>query len=154
MQNEHMRQTQVTLENSRDRYVDLYENAPVGYLTLSRDGMLTEINVTGADLLGEERKKLLNRRLALRVIPEDRERWNQHFLRLQQNSEKHTCELTFQRADGSLLTARLDSQCRDIGESATVRIVLTDISAPSIETYSGKAHSRADSLPQQQPAAS
>ena len=143
MQNEQMRQTQVTLENSRDRYVDLYENAPVGYLTLSRDGMLTEINVTGADLLGEERKKLLNRRFALRVIPEDREHWNLHFLRIQQSDEKQTCELTFQRSDGTFFQARLDSQCRDIGASATVRIVLTDISVPSMVQHTVGANSLA-----------
>lgn len=149
MQNEQMRHTQVTLENSRDRYVDLYENAPVGYLTLSRDGLLTEINTTGATLLGADRKKILNRRFGLHVIPEDREYWNQHFLRTQQSDEKQTCELTFQRSDGTFFPARLDSQCRDIGESATVRIVLTDISAPATVTYSGKAHALAGSLPQQ-----
>ena len=62
MQNEAMRQAQVQLEESRDRYVDLYEFAPIGYLTLSLDGLIEQINLTGASLLGVDRRKLLRRR--------------------------------------------------------------------------------------------
>src|ERR1035437_4198138 len=50
MQNETLRQTQIALEESRDRYLDLYEFAPVGYLTLNDKGMIWEINHTGAAL--------------------------------------------------------------------------------------------------------
>ena len=53
MQNEALRQAQVALEQSRDRYVDLYEFAPVGYLTLGRSGVVVEANITTATLLGD-----------------------------------------------------------------------------------------------------
>ena len=42
MQNEQLRQTQVEQEKSRDRYVDFYGFAPVGYLTLNHEGMIDE----------------------------------------------------------------------------------------------------------------
>ena len=58
MQNEQLRQSQLVLEQSRDRYVDFYDFAPVGYLTLNHAGMIDEINLTGAALLKVERKKL------------------------------------------------------------------------------------------------
>ncbi|HEY8857219.1 MAG TPA: hypothetical protein VIM43_07685, partial [Rugosibacter sp.] len=49
---------QRALEESRNRYLDLYEFAPVGYLTLTDTGLITETNLTAATLLGLERKKL------------------------------------------------------------------------------------------------
>ena len=64
MQNEELRRAQIALEESRDRYMALYEFAPVGYLTLTGEGLIAEINLTGAKLLGVERKKLINHRFS------------------------------------------------------------------------------------------
>lgn len=127
IQNEELRRAQVALESSRDRYVDLYEFAPLGYLTLSDKGVITEINLSGATLLGEERNKLLNHRFALYVTPENRDRWHRHFLHALVNGEKQSCELALLRGDGSIFQARLDSQHREEGASATLRVALTDI---------------------------
>ena len=62
MQNETLRQQQAELAVMRDRYVDLYDFAPVGYMTLTADGMIDEVNVTAVKLIGTERKDLLHRR--------------------------------------------------------------------------------------------
>ncbi len=51
MQNEALRLTQIALEESRDGYLDLYEFAPVGYLTLTDSGLIAAINLNGAALL-------------------------------------------------------------------------------------------------------
>ncbi len=71
MQNEELVQTQVDLERSRDRYIDLYDFAPVGYLTLSEKGIILEANLTATNLLGTERKKLVRQRLSSFVFSED-----------------------------------------------------------------------------------
>jgi PAS domain S-box-containing protein len=148
MQNEELRRTQAVLESSRDRYIDLYENAPVGYVTLSREGLVTEINVTGAMLLGEEHQKLVNRRFDKNIAPEDSERWHQHFMRALQHHEKQICELTFLRSDGTRIPARLDSQCKETGPSATVRIMLAVISENTNIPDTDQALLRVGSLPQ------
>lgn len=65
---------QAALEDSRDQYIDFYDYAPVGYLTLDDMGVITEINLTGAALLGAERDKMIRQRLEHFVAPEDHER--------------------------------------------------------------------------------
>jgi len=54
MQNEELRKAQVELAESRDRYFDLYDFAPVGYFTLNQNGLIVEMNLAGADMLGFE----------------------------------------------------------------------------------------------------
>ncbi len=128
MQNESLRQAQIELEESRDRYVDLYEFAPVGYVTLSRSGLIEQINLTGATLLGEERKRLLGRRFSRYVASEDGERWQREFLLVARQSDKQSCDLAMRRGDGSVFPAHLD--CLPLaGAARGVRVTLTNICA-------------------------
>ena len=128
MQNEALRQAQIALAESRDRYVDLYEFAPVGYLTLGAEGMIEEINLTGATLLGRERKKLLQRRFTSLVIPEDQDRCIRHFLDVKQGDGQDRVEFTLQRGDSTVFQAQLDCMLqKDSAGGTTMRIALTDI---------------------------
>lgn len=79
MKKEELRQAQVELEKSRDRCVDFYDFAPVGYLTIDHEGMIDEINLTGATLLRADRNKLSHHHFAPFVAAEDRDRWHHHF---------------------------------------------------------------------------
>ena len=128
MQNEQLRQAQVELEETRDRYTNLYEFAPVGYLTLNHEGMIDEINLTGAVLFGVERNKLSHHRFAPFVATEDRDLWHRHFLSVLKNNNKLSFELALQRSDGSRFSAQLDClRLKKEGEEPVVRIALTDV---------------------------
>ena len=130
MQNEALRQAQIALGESRDRYVDLYEFAPVGYLTLTTDGMIAEINLTGTRLLGVERKTLLRRRFTSFVVAEDQNRWTQHFVNVKRTGAQDSLELALQRGDGAIFHVQLDCNLHEIGAgNAAIRIVLSDITA-------------------------
>ena len=128
-QNETLRQSQVALEESRDRYIDFYDFAPTGYLTLSREALITEINLTGASLLGEERNKLVNRRFSPFVATEDADRWQRFFLSVLNHANRWSCELKLLRAEGTSFYAQLDClRLETEGRAPLVRIVMTDIS--------------------------
>jgi len=130
MQNEELRRAHLALEESRDRYLSLYEFAPVGYLTLTRTGQIAEINLTGAALLGGERANLLQLRFDHFVSPQDRDRWNMMFVGVMAHTEKMGIELALQHGEGSTLYAHLDCLRIEVaGCPAEMRMTLTDISA-------------------------
>ena len=61
MQKEELEQVRSELEKNLDEYTDLYDFAPVGYLTLDREGIILKVNLTGANLLGLERSRLIKK---------------------------------------------------------------------------------------------
>ena len=127
MQNEELRRTHLALEEARDSYVDLYEFAPVGYITLSQEAQITAINLTGAAMLGEERKQLLRRSFARIVAPEDQDRWQDYIRHAFDQDTNHPGELTLLRKDGTRFDARLDSRLIAAAAAAPVlRITLID----------------------------
>lgn len=71
MQNEELRRTQVELEATRERYFDLYNLAPVGYVTLSEQGLILETNLTAAGMLGVPRGALIHQLFTRFILKED-----------------------------------------------------------------------------------
>nr|WP_026600365.1 ATP-binding protein [Methylomonas sp. 11b] len=123
MQNETLRRAQQELEESRNRFVDLYEFSPVGYLTLTTEGMIAQINLTAVTLLGRERNKLIDKCLRSLVMADDQDRWLRHFAVVTTRDEKSSIDLALQRGDGSVFQAQLECKNNPSG----VRIALSDI---------------------------
>ena len=61
LQNEELRQTQIALDAAKTRYFELYDLAPVGYLTLSKKGLITQANFAAATMLGLPRRALVKK---------------------------------------------------------------------------------------------
>jgi PAS domain S-box-containing protein len=78
MQNDELRRTRGELEASRARYFDLYDLAPVGYFTLSEQGLILEVNLTAATLLGVVRGALVKKLLTKFIFPEDQDIYYRH----------------------------------------------------------------------------
>ena len=70
MQNEELRMTQAELEASRVRLADLYDYAPVGYVTESETGMIIEANATVAAVLGVDKSSLFRLPISRFILPE------------------------------------------------------------------------------------
>ncbi len=134
MQNEALRLSQLSLEEARDRYQDLYEFAPVGYLTLTPEGLITEINLAGASFLGVERKKILQKSFTSFVAREDQDRWIQHYSRMSEFDGQRNfafeldLELALKRSDNTLLHVQLNCiYHRTVSSGLMVRVTLTDV---------------------------
>lgn len=123
MQNEALRHAQIALAESRDRYVELYEFAPTGYLTLNAEGMISEINLTGVALLRKERKLLLHKNFRSLVVTEDQDRWIRYFVKAIKQDEPSIAELIVRRGDGTLCNAQL--HC--VRHQSMLQISLIDI---------------------------
>ena len=68
MQNEELRKAQAELEQSRSKYSDLYDFAPVGQFTFDKHGLILEANLTAATELGLERSRLINKPFRAYII--------------------------------------------------------------------------------------
>ncbi|MFA5267450.1 MAG: PAS domain S-box protein [Methanoregula sp.] len=128
MQAEELRRAHLELEESRDKYLDLYDFAPVGYLTLSDKALVEEVNLTGALLLGIVRRKLIHARFRKIIHPKDLDLWDRHFLSVLKTGEKESFDLELVHSNGSLFPVRLDC-IRIQGNEANpaVRIAISDI---------------------------
>jgi diguanylate cyclase (GGDEF)-like protein/PAS domain S-box-containing protein len=129
MQNEELRRAQVALEAARDRYVDLYDFAPVGYLTLSAEGVVCEANLTAAALLDVARARLVGSRFASRVAPDDRDRWHRQALRLLHRDGPGRIELCLLGRGAKAFHGLIDAGRVTAPDAAPrLRLALTDIS--------------------------
>lgn len=116
------------LEKVKNRYIELYDYAPVGYFTFTGDGMIREANLTGAVNLGVTRQEMINCGFRRFVAPGDLEQWDRHLSNTLKNWEEQTCELTLKRDDGSSLFVRLNSvQMETMDGKPDVRTAMTDI---------------------------
>jgi PAS domain S-box-containing protein len=109
MQNEELRQAHALLEESRTRYADLYDFAPVGYLALDDKGQVLEANLAAATQLGAERARLVGTVFPLYVNPKDRQQARLHIMTVFKTRGRQTCELRLKPKRGEEFYARLES---------------------------------------------
>ena len=126
MQNEELQRTYTELENAKKRYADLYEFSSVSYLTVSHEGVITAVNISGAELLCESRQKLLGRPLSHYICGEDRDRFQLRIMFAFKTGESLHCELKMQRADNSISHVLLESKSNEVDDNTGLLITLTD----------------------------
>lgn len=107
LQNEELRRTQHELELSRARYFSLYDLAPVGYLTISEQGLIQETNLFAATLLGIERRSLLKKPISQFIVREDQDIYYLHRKKIFECAEIQDWEIRMVRPDGSTFWGRM-----------------------------------------------
>ena len=99
MQNEELRHAQHELLKARDRYIRLYDLAPVGYLTISAKGLMLETNQTFVNMLGMERQHLINQPLSAHIVQPDQDAYYLFVSQMRKAKQQKTCELRMSRQD-------------------------------------------------------
>jgi PAS domain S-box-containing protein len=132
MQNTALRQAHDELQQAHDRaawrYAELYEFAPVAYLTLSGDGKISAANLTAATLLGVEREKLLRRHFEDFVRLVDRDKWQLMLQRAVAAAEDRVFDLALRRANDAFCQVQVHCHPIHLADGLpTVRLALTDV---------------------------
>ena len=124
IQNEELKEAREDLSRARDRYRDLYDFAPVGYLTLSMHNIIREANITVCQMLGVKREDLLKRRLTEFIAPESQDEFYRHRREILRTGLRQTCELVIRCSDGGSFWAAMDCARDNDG----LRVTVNDIS--------------------------
>ena len=138
MQNAELRRAQEELESSRNKYAELYDFAPVGYFTFDARGLIQEVNLTGAQLLGTERRLLVNKPFSV-FISEERERkiFSDHLTLVLYRQVMLRCEIRIRGKAGTEIHCQLQSVAITMGNQAGC--ILTSIVDGTVRTQLGVA---------------
>ncbi|MEI7672807.1 MAG: PAS domain-containing protein, partial [Deltaproteobacteria bacterium] len=130
MQNDELRRTQAELDVVKTRYFDLYDLAPVGYCTLSKEGLILESNLTATTLLGTDRGALAKGTLSRFILKEDQAIYFLHRKQLLETGEPQTCDVRMVKKDGTSFWARLDVATAEGADGEPLcRILLSNINS-------------------------
>lgn len=127
-QNEELHKTREKLIVSQALYANLYDSAPVGYVTVSEKGLIREANLTAATLLGMPRNTLAQQPLIRFVFREDQEIFSVHCRQLFETGNPQECELRLVKADSKQFWGHLAGTISHDSQGALFgHIIISDI---------------------------
>lgn len=127
MQNDELRRTQEALEAAQAFYFDFYDLAPVGYITVSKHGLILQANLTAAHMLSASRNALLKQAISRFICKEDQDIYYRLQRKLSESPAPQSCELRLNRKDNKF-SVRLDAIAAKGDDGALVfRMVLIDV---------------------------
>jgi len=128
MQNEELQRAVAELEARRERYVELYDDAPVGYVTVSDQGLILEANLTAAGMLGAVRDDLVHQPFSRFVLPEDQERCLRLHRQLLATGGQQAWDLRLSQQDGTARWVHLQARAaKGPGGAPICRWVMSDL---------------------------
>ena len=125
LQNAELERSRDALEAALERYTDLYDFAPVGYLTLTRDGGIYSANLTAADLLGVPRARLLGRRFGTFLPLSERPAFHSFLERTLTDTQRETCEVSLEPGGSGGRVFRVEATASPSGNEC--RVALLDV---------------------------
>jgi CRP/FNR family transcriptional regulator len=124
VQNEELRRLQLAVEAARNRYADLYNAAPVGYLVVGENATIIEANQSAGRLLGRDCRELLGQRLTCSIVGEDQDCYYLLKKRIDKHGGVQTCKLRVTRPDGGTACIQLLASAGEDHGSRQLRIAM------------------------------
>ena len=130
MQNRELRDSQTELELTRDRYADLYDFAPLAYVTLDAKGHILEINLSGADLIGKPRTELVQLPFSLFLAASEYQHFFKYLKQVFDSDVKLSTDLRLKKSTDGFRSCYLESVAiRDTqGEATSCHTAIIDVS--------------------------
>ncbi|HEX2962476.1 MAG: ATP-binding protein [Bacteroidota bacterium] len=110
MINEELRLARDKAEINAGKYLELYDFAPSGYLTLHPDGIISELNFSSAKILGMERSMLIGRNFKFFISAESKPVFDDFFKKVFQSSTKAACELMLHTEDNTSMFVYIEGK--------------------------------------------
>jgi PAS domain S-box-containing protein len=129
MQNAELLESRDQMEAQMDKFSDLYDFAPVSYFSLDEQGVILEVNLTGATLLGVERSRLMNRRLQSFVAPSSVPNFLKFLESVFSKPGKNVTETSIRMEDGVVFWADIQAVMAITltGQQRCCRMAVSDI---------------------------
>jgi len=131
-QNEELKRIQNELEISRNRFSDLFDNAPVGYFIIREDFQIVQLNNTGKEMLDVQDEAMAGKAFTKFIHPESQDTFYLHLKEVLRSGESKSCELLLKKPSGGSFYVNLDSipvktAYSDNEKYDSVRAAITDI---------------------------
>ncbi|MRR54103.1 MAG: PAS domain-containing sensor histidine kinase [Deltaproteobacteria bacterium] len=123
MQNAELRQSRNEVEEALEKYTGLYDFAPVGYFTLTRDTGIVAVNLTGAGLLGSGRSRLIGRPFELFVAEESRASFTAFLGKVFAGQIKQTCEVALLKEGNNRLFVQIEALSDTPGNECRAAVI-------------------------------
>lgn len=114
---EHHRQA---LEHNLDWYADLFDHAPIAYLTFDSAGLIQDINAAAVSLLGNDRQRLIGWPFRLYIAPAGRRRFLDHMYHSRRDTGQIRSELPLMRPQGEEIPIELISRRSAVAHAAGI----------------------------------
>ena len=127
LQNEELRRAQRELQDSRNRFADLFEFAPVGYFLLDKHFEIVDVNLQGSRMLGTGRPRLKGKPFTRYIVPEYQDEFYT-CIRSVYRETSARCEAELERENGSRIDVEFEIQANLSEDSdADYRLAVTDM---------------------------
>jgi len=121
MQNDELRRALSEIEESRARYLNLYDFSPIGYFTFDQKGRIEAVNLTGTSLLGMERQSLIKAPFPGFLHRDSLPVFSSHMEQVFTSGVKQTCELWLMLKNKNLLPVIMESILTEPAEGRPVQ---------------------------------
>lgn len=123
LQNDELMRAKIDAQNAADKYMELYDFAPSGYFTLSREGIILEVNLFGSQMIGKDRVRLRKTPFRIYISENTKSTFSKFLSNIFSSESKEVCELTFSPFGKPLIHAYVTGIATESGEECILTVV-------------------------------